>query len=131
MLKSIKYFLISLTALTLIACSSFSQEINNPEGNVPQGLSADDVSKALEQALVGRGWQITSNENGVINAILFVRSHKAAIEIPYDNLKFAILYKDSENMNAKGNMIHNKYNHWVNNILVDTNVNLSKIAHIK
>ena len=128
MLKSLKFLLLAITASAIMACSSFTQPISKPEASVPAGLSTKTVSATIVKSLQDRDWIVKSNKNGVINAVLIVRGHKAIIDIPYNNRSFAILYKDSENLKANGNNIHNKYNHWVNNLLVDIKNNLDKEA---
>lgn len=42
---------------------------------VPAGVSAVDVSKAIKTGIVRRGWVVTKDENGQIDAALNLRSH--------------------------------------------------------
>jgi hypothetical protein len=50
---------------------------------VPATVKMADIANAIKSALVAREWTFQREENGVIEAKLFVRSHTAEIRIPF------------------------------------------------
>ncbi len=53
---------------------------------------------------------------GLIEATLVLRTHSATVEIPYSPKSYSIEYKTSTNLQADGNVIHQNYNGWVENL---------------
>ena len=113
----------SLVALFLAGCAT-SQPIHNVNDTpVPRLVTAseNEVGKAVITAVTKRGWVVTKDEPGLIEARLNVRNkHTALVSIPYTNKNFSIEYKDSTNLDHKGNTIHRNYNKWV--ILLDREI---------
>ena len=97
--------------------------VDPPPIAVPAKLTAKDVSKAIRAAIVQRGWIAAKDENGVIDAVLDVRSHEVKVAIQYDPKQVVIKYVDSKNLDydAKGGTrhIHKKYNQWIDNMVGD------------
>jgi hypothetical protein len=91
--------------------------------NVPAGLSAKDVSKAIRSGIVQRGWVVAKDENGKIDAVLNVRSHEVRVAIAYDPKQVKITYVSSENLDYSEKngvrKIHKKYGQWVGNMVQD------------
>jgi hypothetical protein len=91
--------------------------VDPPPIAVPAKLSAKDVSKVIRSAILQRGWVAAKDENGVIDAILNVRSHEVKVAIQYDPQQIVIKYVDSKNLDysEKGGTrhIHKKYNQWI------------------
>ena len=98
---------------------------------VPAGLKIEQVAKAIKAALVGRTWAVTQEDPGHIVSTLSLRQHMAKIDIVYDLHTIQIKYLDSgELLYAEKNgqrMIHHNYLNWVQNIVTDTNRNLTLI----
>ncbi len=90
---------------------------------VPAGLSATDVAKAIKVGIVRRGWVVSKDENGRIDAVLNVRTHSLNVAIPYNAKEVSIKYVSSENLDYQEKngerFIHNKYTQWVNNMQAD------------
>ncbi len=126
MKNTIKLLFLSVVTYFFVGCSSYTQVIENPQGEVPQGMTTATVKQSIREALVNRGWVVKSDAQGVITAELNVRSHNAKIRIPYNNKTFSINYVSSANLKAEDGHIHNKYNHWVNNLYEDIKLNFSK-----
>jgi hypothetical protein len=90
---------------------------------VPAGVSAADVSKAIKAGIVRRGWIVTKDENGQIDATLNIRAHTAKVAIPYNMKEVAIRYVDSTELDyseKKGKRyIHGNYVKWIRNMQAD------------
>lgn len=98
---------------------------------VPAGLSPDAVAKAIRLGSVKRGWMITRDDPGRMEATLHVRVHTVKVGIDYDTQAVRIQYISSENMEyAEKNgqqHIHGNYNKWVRNLAVDISGQLVQI----
>ena len=91
--------------------------------------SAEQIRAALQAAGAPRGWQITPAGNGKALAVLNVRGkHSISADISYAAGQYSIKYRDSTNMNyeAGTNLIHPKYNMWVQTLIDDTRIQLYK-----
>jgi hypothetical protein len=91
--------------------------------------SAEQIRAAMQAAGAQRGWQITPAGNGKALAFLNVRNqHSISADITYASGQYSIKYRDSTNMNyeAGTNVIHPKYNMWVQTLINDTRIQLSK-----
>jgi hypothetical protein len=90
---------------------------------VPAGISASDVAKAIKVGIVRRGWVISKDENGQIDAVLNVRTHTARVAIPYDAKEVRIKYVSSEDLDYQEKngqrYIHGNYVKWVRNMQAD------------
>jgi hypothetical protein len=91
--------------------------------------SAEQIRAAMQAAGAPRGWQITPTGTGKALAVLNVRgAHTVSADITFASGQYAIKYRDSTNMNyeAGTNLIHPKYNMWVQTLINDTRIQLSK-----
>jgi hypothetical protein len=91
--------------------------------------SAEQIRAAMQAAGAPRGWQITPAGTGKALAVLNVRGkHSVSADISYSSGQYSIKYRDSTNMNyeAGTNLIHPKYNMWVQALIDDTRNQLSK-----
>lgn len=81
-------------------------------------ISNDDVFKAIVRAGVGLGWSVHKVEDGVAEAVLHLRTHKAVVTIKYDTNTYSILYEDSTNLkyDQEKQTIHQNYNGWITNL---------------
>ena len=93
------------------------EPIYNAEIRMPATATAEYVSKAIKSALIERGWTVQREENGVIEAKIFVRSHSAEIRIPFNREYAHIQYVSSTNLlyDEKHGIkyIHRNYNKWI------------------
>ena len=84
---------------------------------VPATAKLADIAKAIKSALIAREWTVQREENGVIEAKLFVRSHTADIRIPFNKDSINIHYVSSTNLlydEKQGiKYIHRNYNKWI------------------
>ncbi len=116
MLDKIRVFCLALCMSLLIGCGGGDavKEINSQATNVPPNASYDQVKRAIQQAGIGLGWQMKEVQRGLIRGTLFIRSHVAKVDIPFDTNTYSIKYKDSsEDLNYDGTTIHGAYNRWV------------------
>lgn len=99
---------------------------------VPSGLAAADVAKAIKAGIVRRGWVVTKDENGQIDATLNIRRHTAKVAIPYNTKEVAIKYVDSTELDyseKKGKRyIHGNYLKWIRNMQADIQRELQMLA---
>lgn len=95
---------------------------------VPPGLSDKAVATAIRVGVSKRGWIISRQGHGYMEATLHLRSHVARIGIKYDVALIQINYLDSQNLDyeVKGSVrhIHRNYLKWVTNVVHDINVEL-------
>ena len=120
--------ILKLIAVLLIALLSFtgcrtSTVLNIPEQPIvaqstQKSLTNEDVFKAIQKASIGLGWSIRKVSDGVAEATLLVRAHKAVVTILYSTKDYSIKYKESYNLkyDAETQTIHSNYNGWVTNL---------------
>jgi hypothetical protein len=115
-------------ALLLVPAVAFmlmgAAELVDPDPiAVPAGLAAADVAKAITAGIVRRGWVVTKDDNGQIDATLNIRAHTAKVVIPYNTKEVAIRYVDSTELDyseKKGKRyIHGNYVKWIRNMQAD------------
>ena len=89
---------------------------------VPSDVSTEQLLRALKIAFVERGWMVTKEEPGRLEATLNVRKHMLQVEAMYDASQVTFAYLDSVNLDyeeKKGvKYIHRKYAGWMNNVVV-------------
>jgi len=116
------YLLLIPVAFLLIGARSTPLQDPDPIP-VPSGLSGQDVSKAIRGAIVQRGWVVSKDENGKIDAVLHLREHVARITIAYDTKQVKPVYVSSENLlyqEKNGTRyIHRNYANWMQNVVAD------------
>ena len=102
--------------------------VDPPAISVPAGLNEKAVNKAIRLGAAQRGWVVTRQDPGFMEATLNIRSHVAKVGITYDTSIIRIRYLDSSNLDyevQKGvARIHGNYLKWVNNLVRDISVQL-------
>ena len=100
---------------------------------VPPGFSDSAVAQAIRLGVARRGWVITRQDAGYMEATLHLRSHVATIGLNYDTKQIKIHYVSSENLDyeveKKATYIHRNYLKWVNNVVHDINIELLEMAN--
>jgi hypothetical protein len=129
--KLLKVVIPSALAILLIACSPIPvQNIDNAPINVSSSnYDLNDVTKAIQRAGTGLGWQMKEETPGHIVGTLFLRSHMAKVDITYTLDEYDINYRDSTNLkyDAGANTIHKNYNGWIQNLTNAINAQLVSI----
>jgi hypothetical protein len=95
---------------------------------VPSGLTDKIVAKSIRLGIAQRGWVVSKQEPGFMEATLNLRSHVAKVGITYDTKTIQIRYLESTNLDyeeKKGvRRIHGNYLKWISNIVRDINLQL-------
>jgi hypothetical protein len=96
--------------------------------SVPAGLSEQAVAKAITLGVAQRGWIVSKQEPGYMEATLNIRTHMARVGITYDLKTVQIRYLDSSNLDYEvkddGRHIHRNYAKWINNLVRDISMQL-------
>ena len=99
---------------------------------VPVGLTEKAVERSIVVGVAQRGWIVTKQQPGYMEATLNIRSHMARVGITYDVKAVQIKYLDSTNLDFEvkkdTRYIHGNYLKWVNNIVHDITVQLQTAA---
>lgn len=105
---------IATALLALGACTSKPLLTPNEQLHLAQPVSDVQVKKAVLLTLKKRGWSVTRNDPGLVQAEIDVRSKfYAAVDIPYSASGYQIRYRDSREMGYHDGKIHRNYNRWV------------------
>ncbi|MDW6001843.1 hypothetical protein [Vibrio mangrovi] len=125
-------FTISLVlALVIVGCSRVQPIMDINDEPVAYNLTLKQVKTAIVNSAMQRGWTIKEDGKGKLSASIFVRSHFAEIEIPYDQKHYSIIYVKSNNLKAKDGNIHRNYNRWISYLNDDIKKQLMYIASKK
>ena len=120
--------ILSAVVILLVACAPIPvHNVNNAPINVSSSnYDLSDVTKAIQSAGLGLGWQMKEETPGHIVGRIYLRTHMAVVDITYTLDDFSINYKDSNNLkyNAGNNTIHKNYNGWIQNLTNAINAQL-------
>lgn len=124
---------IIVLSLLLLGTACTSNPLQDPVAvRVPQGLTDDQITDAIKDAFVGRGWTIQSAQPGVIESTLYIREHSATLGALYDQSQVELKYVSSTNLDYSESggerQIHRNYNAWVDNVANDLRAQLSRRA---
>jgi hypothetical protein len=75
-----------------------------------------DPAEVIELALTRRAYRITAREPGYIEAYYAARDVRADIRVSYTAATYSITYVNSQNLRYTGARIDAHYNHWINNL---------------
>jgi len=119
-----RFLLILLLPILLLLSGWREAPLVNPDPiAIPAKAKSADVARIVKKALVARKWIVSEDRPGAIKATLLVREHKARIAIDWNAKDIRISYIDSENLNYTEKngqkLIHQNYNSWINNLVVD------------
>ena len=99
---------------------------------IPAGLTAEQIAADVKRALVGRGWEIVSEQPGQIESTLHLREHVATISVSYDDKQVRFAYVDSSNLDYRVKrgepQIHSNYLGWIGYLVDDLATNLQVSA---
>lgn len=117
-MRSALKVLIPAIALLVVGCRTLVPiyEVQQAPLVASRALSMAEVERAIRTAGAGLGWQMVERGSGNLEGILFLREHRAVVDIRYDTNSYSIRYKDSSNLNYDGSTIHPNYNGWVQNL---------------
>ncbi|KIU31764.1 hypothetical protein [Atlantibacter hermannii] len=129
MKKIVKFFAAIAVAGALAGCAR-TAPVEQVNATVAGNHTAEQVRTAILKAGVQRKWVMTDAGPGVIKGRLQARDHVAEVRIPYSANRYSIIYDSSLNLQAANGKIHKNYNHWVNNLNQDIQINLSAGANL-
>ena len=119
----------------LLLTMAFRQKplIDPPPIDVPSGLTAVQVGKAVKGALIGRGWAITAEQANGMDSTLTGNDYTAKIHVAFDTRQIRISYVDSTNLKYEvrkdgQRMIHTNYMGWMKYLSDDIGRNLQLIS---
>jgi hypothetical protein len=116
MKRIVVHLLMAFVMASSIACRKAPVMSIRDSPISPAAPSFSKVEKAIKNAALSLNWKARKVEPGLMEATLFLRSHKAVVTIPYTKTTYSILYKNSENLKYNGTTIHSNYNDWVQNL---------------
>lgn len=109
--------LIAASALLLsVPASALSPIIDLEDQPIPDGLTLDQVKKAIKRGAAVRKWIPKEEGPNAFEATLFNRKYVVKVKITYSRNSYSITYVSSQNMKAQNGRIHRKYNGWVSNL---------------
>ena len=106
-----------LVAATLGACRAAPiHNIRSAYMATSPQATLEDVTRAIQRAGAGLGWQMSPSSPGHIEGRLSIRTHIAVVDVSFDTVAFSITYVNSTNLNYTGTTIHKNYNGWIQNL---------------
>ena len=128
-MRSRKFRALLLAPLVVLLMAAGPLLVNPEPIPVPAGLSEKAVSQAVRVGVAKRGWIVTTQDPGYLEATLHLRSHMAKIGVTYDTQSVRINYLESTNLDyvvkKDGAHIHGNYLKWVENVVRDISVQLN------
>lgn len=121
--------LLLILPVLLLLMGARAVALANPDPiAIPANVPAEQIAKDIKRAMINRGWTVSAESDGRIDATLNLRAHVARVAITWDGKQVAIGYVSSENLKyeeKKGQpLIHKNYLSWVNNLASDISANL-------
>ena len=115
---------VAALAIALAGCSSAPIKVYG--GDIPAGLTKQQVKVAIGKSLLARKWAVNEGDN-VVYGTINVRSHTAKIKVPYSASRYELVYSDSTNLKGdlENGTVHKRYNTWIRNLQTDINSNLN------
>ena len=110
-MKSFKLLILFVAGLFLSGCTS-TPLVELTKEPIPTN-SAQSVEQAIIKGCQAKGWTPVVADNNTIDAYITVRSHKAHVQITYDDKFYNINYVDSTNLDYNNGKIHRNYNKWI------------------
>lgn len=102
--------------------------VNNPIPSSAQFLSLREIGDVVERSAINRGWLVEEQYAGLYQLTQSKKTHKAVVEVSFDQSSYSIKYKDSVDLFYNGTNIHRNYNRWVKYLERDIQQNLQKAA---
>ena len=93
--------------------------------NPSQPLTLMQITAAIQQAGLKRGWQMKEDGPNKIIASHKMSNYSVVVAVSYTESLYNITYVSSENFDAKDGKIHRKYATWVINLQRDIDEALS------
>lgn len=133
-MKRSRLVLLALLPLLLLTMGFRQAPLVDPAPiDVPAGMTAVQVGKAVKAALLGRGWVVGNTQQNGVDGTLNGNDYVAKIHVAFDTSKVQISYVDSSNLKyeVKNNgerLIHTNYVGWMKYLSGDIARNLELIS---
>jgi hypothetical protein len=103
----------------------------NPPAVTYPDMTMEDMETAIFEGCAKRGWSPVLVQEGVVDATLYLREHVAVVRIAFVPGRFTMKYVSSEKLNYGKDkngeeLIHPRYNEWVQNLKNDIVVALAQ-----
>lgn len=99
---------------------------------IPGELTSQQAVVEIKRALIGRGWIISREAPGRIDATLNLRAHVARIAVTHGDGQVRVAYVSSENLKYREKngrrTIHKNYLSWIGHLVGDISRNLQTAA---
>ena len=110
-----------LGGFLLLGCAYKHRPLVNPEVEILNKVSLDQVKTTVGRVLRVVGWKIEDERPGVTIASLRKDTLFAKIKVDYTETHLTVRYVDSQNLNyenisGEGETIHSRYLNWANNV---------------
>lgn len=127
-------FLLACLAAGVAVGSETIRNVSRTPHGAPEGSALEEIGRAIEQVAGERQWFGSDQGEGSIVLSTTIRTHRATVEVGYDESAFWIDYRDSSNLGfnpkdsirqgpgmarrvvTKGPRIHANYNVWVRDL---------------
>ncbi len=101
--------------------------------DVPSGMTAVQVSKAVKAALLGRGWVVSNDQAAGVDGTLNGNDYVAKIHVAFDTAQVKITYVGSTHLKYEvkkngARLIHSNYLGWMKFLSGDIARNLELIS---
>lgn len=112
-----------LGGMLLLGCAHKHRPLVNPEVEILNTVTLDQVKATTARVLKVIGWKIEEEKPGVTVASITKETLYAKINVEYTVKNITVRYVDSKNLNYKnvsgnGETIHSRYLNWANNVAV-------------
>ncbi len=133
MTRSRLLLLLLLPLLLLTMAFRQSPLVDPAPIDVPSGMTAVQVSKAVKAGLLGRGWVVSNDQVDGVDGTLNGHDYVAKIHIAFDTRQVKVTYVDSTHLKyaVKKNgerLIHSNYAGWMKFLSGDIARNLELIS---
>ncbi|MGH8506442.1 MAG: hypothetical protein ACRETM_10845 [Stenotrophobium sp.] len=132
-MKSLRILLLPLLLVFLSACSGRVVLDDPAPIAVPTHVSLEQVRQVVRESLSRRGWTPTTAGPSAFDGRYSRRGLSAEISVTYDTNDVVIKYVGSEGLKFKQKgderYIHGNYNKWIDRLVREINVRLSRIAN--
>ena len=123
----------ALTVFLIAAAIGHAAEYTNHKGSVavPDGMTSEQVQKAIIKAAIGRRWDIETSENGLVVLRLVHRGYDSTLNITFDDNNVDV-YSDSWATKRNGDRKKPKDpDGWIENLKKDIDVFLAREAFLE
>lgn len=124
-MKVMKLVLPFVLALLAAGCASTGSTGGDAAGHIPEGLSEEQVKRAIVKSGVSHNWQMQELVPNEIRGVMDKTSHQTVIIVRYDKSSYTINYAGTTNTQGLNT---DAYKRAVSTLKTDIDTNLLKAA---